>query len=63
MWSGFIYLRIRAVAGSSQHSTFGFHKWRGFSWLDKKLLAFQEGLGSMELIGAYEVQALLSAME
>jgi hypothetical protein len=28
---------------------FGFHKMRGISWLAEKLLAFQEGLCSMEL--------------
>jgi hypothetical protein len=51
-WTGFIRLRIGSGVGvlQTRSGTFGFHKMQGISCLSEDLLAFQEGLCSMEVV-------------
>jgi hypothetical protein len=51
-WSGTIWLRIGTGDGLfwMRWWAFEFHKMRGISWVAEDLLAFEEGLCSMELV-------------
>jgi hypothetical protein len=53
IWPGFIWLRTQTMADSCEHNNepSQFHKILGTFWLAKQLMASQQGLSSMELVG------------